>query len=151
MGNLQVITANQTVAEIKKSAKELFLSGEVNVLEAWRNMTAFAKAVEELKKDPDVRDAALYELEKYGRETEVFGCKMEKREVSVKYCYTDCGDSDLLSLYEQRKAIDDRIKEREERLRRIIPSTVSIDEDTGQEFRAPHRTSASTIQVTFKK
>jgi hypothetical protein len=151
MDNLQVITANQTVADIKRSAKELFLSGNVDKLEAWRNMTAFAKAVEELKKDPDVKDAALNELDKYGGETTLYGCKMERKETGVKYDYSECGDDELFELYETKKAIEADIKEREDRLKSIRPGSVSIDEETGQEFRAPHRTSTTTIQVTFKK
>jgi hypothetical protein len=151
MDSLQIITANQTVADIKRSAKELFLSGEIDKLEAWRNMTAFVKAVDELKKDPDVRDAALNELDKYGKKTDLYGCRMEQKEVGTKYDYSECGDNELIEMYETRKALDADIKEREERLKAIRPGYVSIDENTGQEFRAPHKTSMTTIQVTFKK
>lgn len=151
MDKLQIITSTKTVAEIKESAKELFLSGELDVLDAWRNMTAYAKAVEELKKDPEVRDAALRELEKYGKSTDIYGCKMEVKEVGVKYDYSECGDNELIDLYSDRDAINDQIKERESILRAIKPGFSFMAVVTGQEFRAPVKTSTTTIQVTFKK
>lgn len=151
MENIQIITENRTPAQIAQSAKEFFLSGEIDPLLAWRNMTATQKAIEELKKDPDVRDYALSELDKHGKDADLFGCKMERKETGVKYDYSECGDTELLDLYDQIEALKKQVKEREDVLKRIKPKTSLIDEETGQMFSAPIKTSTTTLQVTFKK
>lgn len=148
---MQIITANKTLSQIISDAKEQFLSGEINPLEAWRNMTAFAKAIDDIKKDQQVKDYALLELSKYGKETQLYGCKMEQKETGVKYDYSECGDDELIRLIHRRSEIDEQIKERQNMLKGIKPTTSLLDENTGQVFKAPIRTSTTTIQVTFNK
>ena len=114
-------------------------------------MTAISKAIEELKRDREVMDAALYALSKHGTTATLYGCRMEQRETGARYDYTACGDNELLELYALKSEVDERIKEREGRLRLIRPGSVLVDEQTGESFTAPAKSSTTTIQVIFLK
>ena len=151
MENLQIITDNKTPAEIKRDAKEFFLSGSIDPLLAWRNMTATQKAIEGLKKDPEVRDCALRELSKHGKEAELYGCKLEQKETGVKYDFTVCEDEAWNLAHKDKLEAEARLKAREDVLKKIKAKTSLLDEETGQLLKAPIHTSTTTLQVTFKK
>lgn len=146
-----MIRARVSLPEAISQAKACFLSGETDPLEAWANLSRFKKMIEALQDDPQVRDYALGELSKYGKERQMPDCKMEQIETGVKYDYSECGDSQLQDMYATLSNLKADIKDREALLRCIPEGQTIADADTGEVLRRPHRTSKTTIKVTFKK
>lgn len=147
----EIIRVPITVPEAVQKAKAYILSGEVNPLEMWANMSRYEKMFKAVKDDPQVKDYALRELSKYGSGHQLHDCKLEESEAGVKYDYSVCGDSTLTELYEAREELDEQIKERETMLRGIQVGKSMGDPETGEELRRPAKSSKTTIKVTFNK
>lgn len=147
----EIIKAPISIPEAIQKAKAYILSGEVDPLEMWANMSRYEKMFKAVKDDPQVKDYALRELSKYGSGHQLHDCKLEESEAGVKYDYSVCGDSTLTELYETRAELDQQIKERETMLRGIPVGQTVADTETGEELRRPVRSSKTTIKVTFNK
>ena len=147
----EIITTQVSLPTAISQAIEYLLSGDIDPLEAWVNMSRFKKMIEALQDDTEIKDCALRELSKYGKEHQIADCILEQFEAGVKYDYTVCGDSTLDELYKLRNAVNMDIKDRESMLRSIPENTTLADADTGEILRRPVRTSKTTIKTTFKK
>lgn len=147
----QIIKAPISIPEAIQKTKAYILSGEVDPLEMWADMSRYEKIFKAVKDDPQVKDYALRELSKYGSGHQLHDCKLEESETGVKYDYSVCGDSTLTELYEARAELDQQIKERETMLRGIPVGQTIADTETGEELRRPIKTSKTTIKVTFNK
>lgn len=148
---VEIIESQVSLPIAISQAKEFLLSGEIDPLKAWANMSRFKKMIEALQEDAEIKDYALRELSKYGKEHQVSDCKLEQFEAGVKYDYTACRDSVLDELYKMRNAVNMDIKDRESMLRGIPENATLADADTGEILRRPIRTSKTTIKTTFKK
>ena len=145
----QIIKAPISIPEAIQKTKAYILSGEVDPLEMWADMSRYEKIFKAGKDDPQVKDYALRELSKYGSGHQLHDCKLEESEAGVKYDYSVCGNSTLTELYEARAELDQQIKERETMLRNLAGGM--FDPITGEELRRPIKTSKTTIKVTFNK
>ena len=150
--NIYIINGStQSIPECVSTAKEYFLSGEIDPLIAWANLSKFKKIIEQLQRDSDIIDYALRELSRYGKDHELNDCKLEEAEVGIKYDYSVCGSSRLQYMYNNKMAVDDSIKEMEKMLRSIPEGSEIADPETGEILKRPVRTSKTSIKVTFKK
>ena len=147
---VEIIESEVSLPIAISQAKEFILSGEIDPLKVWANMSRFKKMIEALQ-DAEIKDYALRKLSKYGKEHQVSDCKLEQFEAGVKYDYTVCGDGTLDELYKMRNAVNMDIKDRESMLRGIPENATLADADTGEILRHPIRTSKTTIKTTFKK
>lgn len=146
-----IITSGVSLPVAIEQAKSIFLSGDINPLEAWANMSRFKKIIESLQGDSAIKEAALTELSKYGKGHNMPDCKLEESEVGVNYDYSVCGDSTLNDSYKLRDAICQDIKEREAMLKAIPEGGNIVDPKTGEILSRPIRESKTTIKVTFNK
>ena len=96
---VEIIESEVSLPIAISQAKEFILSGEIDPLKVWANMSRFKKMIEALQEDAEIKDYALRELSKYGKEHQVSDCKLEQFEAGVKYDYTVCGDGTLDELY----------------------------------------------------
>ena len=83
---------------------------------------------------------------------ELFGNKIEKAELGVKYDFSNCGDPVLSELDSQIKDLTRLKKEREDMIKHIHGSLHVTVEETGEmvEIFAPLKTSTSGIKVFLK-
>ena len=82
---VEIIESEVSIPIAISQAKEFILSGEIDPLKVWANMSRFKKMIEALQEDAEIKDYALRELSKYGKEHQVSDCKLEQFEAGVKY------------------------------------------------------------------
>ena len=143
-----------TASEIGRFSKQLIegvQEGNINPLELLVMLRAL-EGVSETVRDAiktNVQNAA----DKYNEKSfEVFGARVEKSEVGVKYNYEMCGDQ----IWE-RHSVDERTaaelrKQREVFLRSLTEPMTVVDKDSGEisEIRPPLKRSQSGVKVFLK-
>lgn len=100
-----------------------------------------------------IKENILTEAAKYpGQYWEMWGNKLEKAELGVKYDYSTCGDTIYERLQTDFETIKARLDARCEFLRGLKEPMTIVDELTGEvvTIRPPQKTSTSGIKVTIK-
>lgn len=149
---LAIIPDTTPVGEIASKAVKQLLSGEIDPIAAYRNVAKMKKAIEIFEKDKQARECIMNAFDKYGEKRHDFDdCIMERCETGVKYDFSECGDTEYLDMVEWRKALDEKIKEREKWLKTIPEKTTLLHTETGEvmDVRPPHKTSTTWLKVTF--
>lgn len=130
------------------------LSGDNYVLDDVLRLKAIAEAIKKYMDDDRIREAVVNEVQKYGKKADFKGATFELRETGVKYDFSSCGDSEYNSLIEQKRVLDEKIKEREALLKRIpYRGTTLLDEDTGEYYHInpPVRSATEGYITKFPK
>ena len=143
-----------TVADTAQECRRMIIEGEVDPLTVYINLRRMAKIAEKISEDKAVKEAVLAAISQYPRsEVEFSDCIAKEKESSIKYDYSECGDSRLNELYRIHDDIKAEIKSRETFLRNLPGRTDILDDETGEVLSVipPTRTSKTTIEVTFKK
>ena len=143
----------ETKAEINTYSKAAIceiLDGEVDVLKAYKHMSAIQETFEAIKKDKNVKELAVTEALKHGKSFDYYGCNYQVKETGVKYDYSECGDSCLDDLYDELARLKQQIKERENFLKSLKPEMEIADAASGELLNAPSKTSTTTVVVTIK-
>lgn len=100
-----------------------------------------------------IKENILTESEKYpGQNWEMWGNKLEKAELGVKYDYATCGDTIYERLQTDFDAAKDRLDARCAFLKSLKEPMTIVDELTGEivSIKPPQRTSTSGLKVTIK-
>lgn len=100
-----------------------------------------------------IKDNILTESEKYpGQSWEMWGNRIEKAELGVKYDYSHCGDTLYERLQSDFDAAKSRLEARCDFLKALSEPITIIDELTGEVVKVmpPQRTSTSGLRVTIK-
>ena len=118
------------------------------VLSAIRNLKDILDTI-----DAGIKDCVMQELSKYGKSVEMYGIKVEQKEVGVKYNYDSSNDKVYNELKSELKILDSNIKDREKWLKSIPSTGVDIVTDDGEVVRVvpPIKTSTTSFAVTLNK
>lgn len=155
--NLPAITAGFTKTQISTVAKvavtEVLENGNVlEVAEAISGMEAFIK---EVKSDKRFTDYVREETSKHnGKFQSSSGTKIELAETGTKYDYSNCNDADLIDLYNQQIALEEKIKSREAMLKALPLEGIDLAmQTTGEILKVypPAKTSTSSYKITLAK
>jgi hypothetical protein len=134
--------AHKTVTELK--------DGYVNPLTFYIRLKAAESTIKELLANKDVKDLVSDEAKKYGKSFEHSGVKIEYSEnISPKYDYSVCGDSEWERMQNDLKDLQEKIKEREAFLK-SIPANSTIMDENGVQLFPPTKTATEGIKVTLK-
>jgi hypothetical protein len=150
----QVPVSKSGVAKIASALKENILNGEINVFEFISKVEILKNALEELRKDRDVVEAVLSEVEKYGREGEWREVKIKQIEAGTKYDFSMTGDPVILQLLKKQEELKEKMKEREKFLKNIpYEGITELDEETGEysKIYPPVKSSTTTFSITLPK
>ena len=147
---IQLLRETAPVSELAGQAISAVVEGYVDPITAWCNIRRMKAAIEMFEKDAQVMDITLRELSKYGQRHQFGDCTLEEVEAGVRYDFSECGDSRLEELYEQRDSIAAAIKGREGMLK-ALPASGMADPETGEMVYPPARSAKTTIKTTFKK
>ena len=143
------LTKSQIAQLADTSVERVLEKGNVfPVAEALAAMEEFVKTV---RKDDRFIDFMREELEKQsaGKLTTKAGSKIELCEAGVKYDYA--ANADWRVLDEQIKYLVEKRKQLEERLRKISPGKIAVDEETGEVIEGVNKISKSTYKITLAK
>lgn len=106
------------------------------------------KSVEQAK---EYRDMLLTEVQKHGKSFELYNAKFEQAELGTKYNYAVCNDPLLADLEAQAKEAADKLKERQEFLKKIPLQGVEVrHEDELVQVFPPSKHSVSGVKVSLK-
>lgn len=130
-----------------KSAKEIILSGNENPLKIAMQLKAMETTIEDLRKDPEIRDAVLKEAAKYGKTFKLYGAEFQTKEAGIKYDYSVCGDSEWIDLNKKMEALKKDIQDREKFLKGITESVEVADVKTGEILNPPAKKSTTVVTV----
>lgn len=137
--------ASSTLEEILETGR---------IIEAADMISKMEFFIKELKSNADYIDYLRYEIAKYGSaHTTASGTRIELAEVGVKYDYVFCEDDILNDMMIQREALDERIKERQEFLKRLPSEGIDIISEHGEVKRIypPSKSSTSSVKCTISK
>lgn len=148
--NAILVRDTTPVAELVQRAVDAVVNGEVDPITAHINISRMEAAIKAYKENAAIKAITLDELQKYGKKKTFGDCTLEMREGGVKYDYTNCGDSQLLEMYDTRDALLADIKERENTLKNL-PLSGMADPHTGEVIYPPAKSSKTIIATTFKK
>ena len=155
MENLSIMSAvnllpstKEQVVTFTRGIKDAIVNGDVNPLDVLVQLKMIEKTLEVLK-DKDVEAEIMREAGKYHKDelSQYRGCKLEMKETGVSYDYSACNDTDIETLYEEKKRIDERIKQREAFLKTIDGDVYGSD---GVQLVKPVKKSTTKIVVTIK-
>jgi hypothetical protein len=125
-------------------------AGEVTPLQLKVMMKALSSCFDETEKR--LKSYYMNEADKYPeRIIELHGAKIEKAELGTKYNFSGCNDSELKDLEDQKKAIDEKIKERQTFLKAVKNSLTIVSTTTGEieTVYPPVKESTSGIKITL--
>lgn len=143
-----------TASEIGRFSKQLIegvQEGNINPLELLVMLRAL-EGVSETVRDA-IKDNIQTAADKYSEKSfDVFGARVEKSEVGVKYNYEVCQDQVW-----ERHSVDERTaaelrKQREVFLRSLTEPMTIVDKDSGEisEIRPPLKRSQSGVKIYLK-
>jgi hypothetical protein len=117
------------------------------VAEAIAAMEEFAKQV---RRDERFVEILRDEIIKHnGKAATPSGAKLEICEAGVNYDYSQ--DASWRSLEQEIQELTEKRKALEEKLRRIAPGKMWVDNETGEVFEGPLKVSKSTYRITLGK
>jgi len=131
--------ANETAYEIAQMAAAVE-EGNANALEAYVNAAKLKKVCEAVM--AQVKDEAIGEAQKYGKETEVYGAKVQVRNAPPQYSFKD--DPVFVNF-------DNLAKQRKQMLTKAAKSNFTLTDENGEEIpKVGYTEGATTIAVTIK-
>jgi predicted heme/steroid binding protein len=142
------LTKKQITDLATQSVENLLEEGNVfQVAEALAAMEEFTKAV---RRNDRYVEFLREELIKHnGRLITTSGAKIEVCEAGVSYDYSNNGE--WRELEEQIKALQEKKKEVEEKLRKVAPGRMAVDPETGEVIEGAFKTSKSTYRITLAR
>jgi hypothetical protein len=129
-------------------SKEMIMSGYIDALSVAVMLKGWETAIETLRKDPQIEEMILREVEKYGKSTTYNGCTLTIKQVGTKYDYSDCNDSVLEHAQAQIDTWTQVAKDRQTMLK-TLKDTVA-NPDTGEVMYPPKKSSSDKVTVQLK-
>jgi hypothetical protein len=131
--------ANNVAYEIAQMAAAVE-EGNANALEAYVNAAKLKKVCEAVM--AQVKDEAIGEAQKYGKEAEVYGVKVQVRNAPPQYSFKD--DPVFCNF-------DNLAKQRKQMLTKAAKSNFTLTDENGEEIpKVSYTEGATTIAVTIK-
>lgn len=151
----EVVITKAKQKEVAEALVKKVLDGNVSPLNAYVQLKGIVDSLSAAIKDQKLVDQVLTERMKWGKETPVFhGAIVAISEGGVKYDFDGCGDPVYNDLAKEKKALDDKLKERQKFLMGLPEEGAIItDTRTGEtcEVKRPFKTSSTVVRVTFPK
>lgn len=123
------ITVAEKTGLMKQNIKDQILSGYMNPLEFYKLAKLITEALDDLKKDPDIFDAAYNERAKYGKGKAIINDVVFEIGQKTTPDYKSCNDPVYNKLKEQLAA--------REQLLKSLPPEGMADTETGEIIKPP--------------
>jgi hypothetical protein len=155
MNELQLSNWQPNKSEIERVANEMvqgIIDGNVQTEKALLTIRAVRMAMESA--EDKIKEQVIDELHRRGKEGfDMYGAKVNLKELGVKYDYANCGDLEWYLLDDQIKSLTELKKERENFLKSLTKPTTIVDDSTGEikTINPPIRQSTTSYTITFAK
>ena len=155
MEELQLSNWQPSKTEIERVANEMvqgIIDGNAETDKALLTIRAIRVAMESA--EDKIKDQVIDELHRRGKEGfDVYGAKVNLKELGVKYDFENCKDPEWLIFNIQIKKLTELRKERGVFLKSLTKSMTIVDEDTGEvlTINPPIRQSTTSYTITFAK
>ncbi len=154
MSDLQLFmpTGKVAVRQLEGQLREMYLSGDHDPLEIEIKLKGVADAIEDVRKDPEVREAVMDALSMYNEKTiEVGGAQVQKRNKAAQYTFSACNDPVYDKLRAQLDAAKKELKAREDFLKALPGKTTIVDDDSGEVYEVipPPKAQGETLAIKF--
>ena len=132
-----------------QAAKGEILSGQYNPIKVEVQLKIMEELISGLRKDPQVREQLLIELDKYqGKTISIYGTEITKSSRST-LDFSSCNDSELQNLQIEADEINAKVKARQEMLKNIVPMSV-VNPITGEYLNPPSKKTTEVITIKIK-
>ena len=136
MNTEQANNVGYEIAQMAAAVEE----GNANALEAYVNAAKLKKVCEAVM--AQVKDEAIGEAQKYGKEAEIYGAKVQVRNAPPQYSFKD--DPVFVNF-------DNLAKQRKQMLTKAAKSNFTLTDENGEEIpKVGYTEGATTIAVTIK-
>jgi hypothetical protein len=155
MNELQLLNWQPNKSEIERVATEMvqgIVDGNLQTEKALLTIRAVRMAMESA--EDKIKDQVIDELHRRGKNGfDMYGAKVNLKELGVKYDYTNCIDSEWQNLDAEIKRLTELKKERENFLKSLTKTMTIVDEITGEvmQVHPPIRQSTTSYTITFAK
>lgn len=137
------------IASFIQAAKSEILSGEYNPIKVEVQLKIMEELISGLRKDSQIREQLLFELDKYKEKTiSIFGTDIARSERNT-LDYSTCNDSVLQGLQAEADEINTKVKQRQEMLKNIVPMSV-VNPETGEYLNPPSRKVTEVVTIKIK-
>ena len=126
-------------------------SGEVKAIDAIVLLKTYSKAIDSA--EAILKPQILSEIQKYGKDgATLLGCHISLMEAGTRYDYANTNDQELLELMTELSKISEKVKERQEFLKKLPASGLEIlqNGDEVAKIYPPAKSSTSTFKFVFK-
>lgn len=140
------LSKRQITALVQQSVEDVLEDGNAaQIAEVLAVMDEFVKGI---RKDERFIDQMRDELLKnHGSLKTASGARIEACEAAINYDYSE--NTSWQYLHNQIATLTEQKKEMEEKLRKIPAGKMVVDEETGEVFTGPLKTSKSTYRITL--
>jgi hypothetical protein len=143
----------ETKAEIRTFAESLISSiqfGEVDPLEVDGRLKAMEELIGMVRKSQEMQECILHEAYLHGKKSfELGNFKYQIKEVGVKYDFTGCNDIELEDLVNEKKEIDEKIKDKQKFLKGLNENS-EVYSSEGVKLNPPVKTSTTKVISLLK-
>lgn len=141
--------SKKQIAELADASVSVCLE-KGNVLQVAEAISAMAEFVELVRKDERFITAVVEEANKNAGKLQTnSGAKIEVCETGTRYDYT--ANPDWVELMCEEKAIADKRKALEEKLKKIPAGKLLVDEESGETLIGAPKTSKTNYKLTLSK
>lgn len=151
MNELKLLGSLKPTKSDIKIAADMLIKSVDEGLENPLELAIKIKVWEELMKEAKERlmKYSLDEIDKHGGKASFSDVKVERVEGGTKYDYSADNTWSLIKM--QVDYVNERLKAREEFLKKIPQGTTLVDDNTGEAVASPTKTSTTTIKITLGK
>ena len=144
-----------------KAQRATFVEDVIAKLEAEEveplKIHTYLKSIEDISKQltdhKTYREYLLNAAEKHGKKFQYQNAEFSIKEVGTSYNFDNCNDPELVELLQQSESIKEKLKTRQDFLKKVpISGMAIIDESTGETYKVypPFKTSTTAVAVSLR-
>jgi hypothetical protein len=156
LSTTSILSLFETTKEERKSFVndliERLKEGNTNPLTVHLQLKCAEDIIKQVTGNDEYKSILLDESEKNGKSFEFHNAKFERKEVGVKYDYSQTNDPVITDLLKQQNELDAKVKERQKFLQTVSLSVLNILTEDGEAVTVypPSKQSTTSIAVTLK-
>ena len=127
-------------------------SGEADPIKVHAQVKKMEEIVKSLNDNKIYKSYLLDAAEKNGKKFNSFDAEWNIKEVGAKYCYDNCGDTEIAELQSKADELAEKLKTRQKFLQMLPIEGIDIITNDGEAIKVfpPSKTSTTAVTLTLK-